>query len=62
MRTTRPMKKGRQGRRGKKAVYEPVEIKVVRVRLTGPITVGDLATQLEVAAATEPPPCRLRAL
>ena len=48
----RPMKKGRQKGRGKKkGNYAPVEIKVVRVRLTGPITVGDLAEQLEVGAA-----------
>ena len=46
------MKKGRQKGRGKKkGNYAPVEIKVVRVRLTGPITVGDLAEQLEVGAA-----------
>ena len=45
------MKKGKQRGRRKKGSYEPVEIKVVRVRLTGPITVGDLAEQLEVGAA-----------
>ena len=46
------MKRGKQKGRGKKkGVYAPVEIKVVQVRLTGPITVGDLAEQLEVGAA-----------
>jgi translation initiation factor IF-2 len=45
------MKKGKTRGRRKKGNYAPVEIKVVRVRLTGPITVGDLAEQLEVGAA-----------
>ena len=46
------MKRGKQKGRGKKkGVYAPVEIKVVQVRLTGPMTVGDLAEQLEVGAA-----------
>ena len=46
------MKRGKQKGRGKKkGVYAPVEVKVVRVRLTGPITVGDLAEQLQVGAA-----------
>ena len=50
--SVRPMKRGKQKGRGKKkGVYAPVEIKVVQVRLTGPITVGDLAEQLEVGAA-----------